>query len=256
MFTCQNALAYECRVYNSTGHLLRTKRKELVDPQGVAAGSDGLLYVANEGARNVLVYTAAARAILHALDNGGNVPIDVAVIGQTVAASNLHNVTVFRPGATEPSRTLKDANVFQGSGIAFDPSGNCFWSFTNEQLHPQVDEFAGCKGKPVTVPITEGSATGLAFDGKGNLWYTSSSTQKPGVYRCKGTRQCGIAFNEFEDPTYINFSHDFRHLWVADPGSNALFEIDVANGNVVQEITAGLTFDNPPAGVAAAPGPL
>ena len=227
-----------------------------MDPQGVAAGSDGLLYVANEGAGDVLIYAPGGRTLLRTLDNGGNVPLDVAVFAQTVAASNLHNVTVFTSGATKPSRTLKDPNVFQGSGVAFDPSGNCFWSFTNEQLHPQVDEFAACKGKPAVVPIAQGSPTGLAFDGQGNLWYTSGSTQNPGVYRCKGTSQCGIVYDEFQDPVYLNFSHDFRHLWVDDPGSAALYEIDTATGNVVQEITAGLSFDNTPSGVAAAPGPF
>ena len=256
VFTCHSALSYECPVYNGAGRLLRTKKKALVDPQGVAAGSDGLLYVANEAAKNILVYSAGAKTLLRALDDGGNVPLDVAVFGQTVAASNLHNVTVFRSGATKPTRTLKDANVFQGSGVAFDPSGNCFWSFTNEQLHPQVDEFAGCKGAPIVVPITQGAPTGLAFDGKGNLWYTSVSTQSPGVYRCSGTSQCGIVYNEFEDPVYINFSHDFLDLWVEDPGSAALFEVDVASGNIVQEITVGLTSGNTPTGVAAAPGPL
>lgn len=256
VFTCHNATSYECLVYNKAGRLLRTKKKELVDPQGVAAGSDGLLYVANEGAKNVLVYAAGGHSLLRALDDGGNVPIDVAVFGQTVAASNLHNVTVFGSGATKPSRTLKDPNVFQGSGVAFDPSGNCFWSFTNEQLHEQVDEFAACRGKPVAVPITEGSPNGLAFDGAGNLWYASGSTQNPGVYRCKGTSQCGIVYDEFQDPVYINFSHDFHDLWVDDPGSAAVYEIDIANGNVVQEITAGLSIDNTPSGVAAAPGPL
>lgn len=256
VFTCHNATSYECPVYNDAGGLLRTKKKALVDPQGVAAGSDGLLYVANEAAKNILVYSAGAKSLLRALDDGGNVPIDVAVFGETVAASNLHNVTVFSSGATTPSRTLKDANQFQGSGVAFDPSGNCYWSFTNEELHTQVDEFAHCKGAPVVVPVTAGSPTGLAFDGSGNLWYTSGSTQTPGVYRCKGTTQCGIVYNEFQDPVYINFSHDFHELWVDDPGSAALYEIDVATGNVVQEITTGLSFDNTPAGVAAAPGPL
>jgi len=256
VFTCHNGTSYECPVYDAAGRLLRTKKKALVDPQGVAAGSDGLLYVANEGAKNILVYGAGARTLLRSLDDGGNVPVDVAVFGQTVAASNLHSVTVFRSGATQPSRTLKDAEAFQGSGVAFDPSGNCYWSFTNEQLDAQIDEFVHCKGEPIVVPITEGAPTGLAFDASGNLWYTSVSTQKPGVYRCNGTRRCGIVYSQFENPVYINFSHDFRDLWVDDPGSVALYEIDVASGAVVQKITGGLTFDNPPSGVAAAPGPL
>jgi len=256
VFTCQSALAYECRVYNGDGLLLRTKKKELVDPRAVAAGGDGLLYVANEGARNVLVYTAGARKLLRALDDGGNVPLDVAVFGQTVVTSNLHNATVFLPGATKPSRTLTDQNVLQGSGVAFDPSGNCFWSFTNEQSMAQVDEFTGCKGKPIAVPISAGSPQSMAFDGKGNLWYTSLSTRGPGVYRCTGTSGCQIVYDEFANPSNINFSRDFRDLWVNDPGSGSLYEVDVASGKIVQRITAGLTSANPPAGVASAPGPL
>jgi hypothetical protein len=257
VFTCQNGLAYECRVYDETGNLLRTKKRNLVDPQGVVAGSDGLLYVANEGAKNVLVYAAGGHKLLRTLDDGGNVPLDVAVFGRTVAAANQHNVTVFLAGATTPSRTLTDSNVLQGSGVAFDPSGNCYWSFASDTGGTQLDEFVGCNGSPITVPITAGSPDGLAFDGSGNLWYTSFSSLKgAGIYRCKGVGKCRIAFDQFQDAVYINFSHDFHDLWVDDRGSAALYEVDVKTGQIVEQITEGLSGSNPPVGVAAAPGPL
>ena len=41
VFTCHNATSYACLVYDEGGHLVRTKKKELVDPQGVAAGMTG-----------------------------------------------------------------------------------------------------------------------------------------------------------------------------------------------------------------------
>ncbi len=260
VFTCQNGTVFDCLVYSERGELLRTKTKDVASPLGVAAGSDGLLYVANEFSDNVLVYTTGGRSLLHELDNGGNVPVDVAVFHDEVAVSNLHNVTVFKPGATKPTRTLTDRNVLQGSGVAFDAKGNCYWSLVTETPSAQVDEFAGCKGSPKNLNVRPGSPYGIAFDSRGNLYYTSFSSSSDGVYRCSGTGDCQLVYTQFVDPEYLNFSSDFKDLWINDPGSSSsggsIDEIDIKTGSVVEKIGSGLSFFNPPSGVAVAPGPF
>jgi hypothetical protein len=260
VYTCQSGTASDCLIYSSDGKLLKTLKKHLQSPLGVAAGKDGRFYVANELGNNVLVYSAGGGKLLRTLDNGGNTPIDVAVYQDEVAVANLHVMTFFAAGATQPTRTLKDSNAFQGSGAAFDSLGNCYWSFVNQKSAAQVDEFKHCKGRPHNLHITPGSPYGVAFDAAGNLYYTSYSSQTQGVFKCTGVTSCGLAYGQFIDPQYLNFSGDFKDLWVSDPGNYqsgaALYEINVKTGKVLQTITAGLSFFNPPSGVAAGPGPL
>ena len=260
VFTCQNGTKSDCLVYTGHGKLLRTKTKDVLSPLGVAAGRDGLLYVANEFGDNILVYSTAGRSLLRELGNGGNVPIDVAVFNDELAVSNEHALTFFLAGATKPTRTLKDPNVLQGNGAAFDSNGNCYWSYASQTDGSAVDEFVRCKGKPKNLHIAPGSPYGIAFDRKGNLYYTSFSSEANGVYRCSGTTSCRLVYNQFVDPEYLNFSRDFKDLWINDPGNisvgGAMYEIDVRTGKVVETITGNLSFFNPPSGVAAAPGPF
>jgi hypothetical protein len=260
IFTCQNGTVSDCLVYDKRGELVRTLTTDVESPLGVAAGKDGLLYVANAFADNILVYSPGGSSLLHQLDNGGNVPIDVAVFNDALAVSNEHVLTFFKRGAMKPTRTLHDPNVLQGGGVAFDPSGDCYWEFATNTNASQVDEFVGCKGKPQIVPISPGSPFGMAFDANGNLYYTTFSSAVNGVYRCRGTSSCQQLREKFIAPEYINFSSDFRDLWINDPGNisggTAIYEVDVASGKVIEKITYGLTFDNPPTGVAAAPGPF
>ena len=259
-FTCQNGSVFDCLVYTAGGKLLRTRKHDVESPLGVAAGSDGRLYVANEFGSDVLVYSSGGRKLSAVLSNGGNVPIDVAVFHGEVAVSNQHVMTFFSSGATAPTRTLRAPSVLQGTGAAFDPSGNCYWSYYNEVPKLELVEFVGCKGKARVRSVSPGGPYGIAFDGSGNLYYSVfAESRNNGVYRCSGLSSCSLFF-EAAAPEYLNFSQNFQDLWISVPGGgspgNALYEIDVASGKVVQEITAGLTPSNPPTGVAAAPGPF
>jgi hypothetical protein len=260
IYTCQNGTTFDCLVYNERGTLLRTLSLGVRSPDGVAAGRDGLFYVANNFGADLLVYSAGGRKLLRTLDNGGNAPVDVAVYHDSLAVANLHDMTFFRAGVTKPTRTLEDTHALQGTGAAFDLHGNCYWSLVNQQLTAQVDEFNGCNGKPHKLNIRPGSPYGIAFDHRDNLYYTSFSTQTNGVYRCKRVSSCSLVYDQFVDPQYLNFSADYRYLWINDPGNlsegSALDEVRVVTGKVVRKITNGISFFDPPAGVAHGPGPL
>jgi hypothetical protein len=260
VYTCQSETSdVDCLVYASNKIVL-TLTQKLSKPLGVAAGADGRFYIADESAEHVLVYSAGAKKLLATLDDGGNAPVDVAVYQDEVVAANERNLTVFAPGATKPTRTLQDSGAVKGTGAAFDAKGNCYWSFVNKSSKAQVDEFKGCKGSGKSLEIGAGSPYGIAFDGKDNLWYTSYSSSADGVYECSGLSSCARVLTAiaFVDPQYLNFAKGFADLWVEDPGNyqngSALYEIDVASAKVVDKVTAGISFFNPPTGVAAGPG--
>ncbi len=167
VFTCQNGTVFDCLLYTKHGKLKRTHTKNVESPLGVVGSKDGRFYVANEFGNDVLVYSPGARKLLGSLQNGGNVPIDVAVFNGELAVANQHVMTFFANGATTPTRTLNAPNVLQGSGAAFDAAGNCYWSFSNNSGKQTIVEFTRCKGRAHELKVTPGSPFGVAFDGSG-----------------------------------------------------------------------------------------
>jgi DNA-binding beta-propeller fold protein YncE len=260
VYTCQSASSsVDCLVY-AKNKVLRTLTKSLQKPLGVAAGKDGRFYVADKTAMKIFVYSAGGTKQIATLNDAGNVPLDVAVDADKVAVANQTTLTFFAKGATKPTATLKDTRVSQGYGAAFDTAGNCYWSFASKTSGARVDEFKGCKGNAHDLEIGAGSPYGIAFDGSNNLYYTSYLSASDGVYKCIGITSCALAYGKFVDPQYLNFSRGFTDLWVSDPGNYqsgaALYKIDAATGKVLVKITDGISFFDPPTGVAAGPGPL
>lgn len=259
-YTCQSATSnVDCLVYQGS-KIVRTLTKGLKTPLGVAAGKDGLFYIADKSAGDVFVYSAGGAKLVATLNDAGNSPVDVAVYDDEVVASNKSSLTFFAKGATKPTLTLKDSTAVQGSGAAFDSAGNCYWSFTTKS-GASVDEFKGCKGKGQDLKITPGHPYGIAFDGSGDLYYTSYEASGAGVYVCAGVESCKLTYKQFIDPQYVNFSSDFSDVWIDDPGDyqcycSGLYEIDVKTGKEVGKITNSLSFFDPPSGVAVGPGPL
>lgn len=263
-YTCQSSSSnVDCLVYQGI-KMVRTITKGLKKPLGVAAGKDGLFYIADESAKAIFVYSAGGAKLDATLSDGSDAPVDVAVYNDEVAASNKNTLTFFAKGATKPTLTLKDTTAVQGYGAAFDSAGNCYWSFKTKS-GASVDEFKGCKGKPVNLKIAPGTPYGIAFDGSGNLYYTSYNAADKGIYTCAGVKSCALAFTKinppFVDPQYIKFSSDFSDVWIDDPGDyqcycSGLYGIDVKTGKEAGKILSGLSFFNPPSGVAIGPGPL
>jgi len=258
-YTCQNIGGADCLVFKGT-KLYKTIKNGIKSPLGVAAGKDGRFYVADQSADAIVVYSAGGKSLVATLDNGGNVPVDVAVSGDALAVANQHSMTYFASGASKPTRTLKDSDQSKGTGAAFDLKGNCYWSLVTKSSGAQVDEFKGCKGKPQRLKLGAGSPYGLAFDGSGNLWYASYLSTANGVYKCNGVSSCTLVYNSFVNPQYINFAGDFKSIWVDDVGNYqygaALYQISTSNGKELKKITKGLSFFDPPTGVASGPGPL
>ncbi|HEX4013295.1 MAG TPA: hypothetical protein VHX17_05310 [Candidatus Cybelea sp.] len=259
VYTCQSQSQLRCLVYQK-GKIKKTLSSGLKKPMGIVAGADGLVYIADENAKAILVYSAGLTKKMQTLDDGGNAPVDVAVYKDEVLAANAKNATFFKKGASKPAATLVASGISKTTGVAFDPSGNCYASFATKS-GAEVDEFKACKGKAQDLKISPGAPYGIAFDGSGNLYYATFSASTNGVYACSGVKSCKQVFNGFHIPQYVNFGPDFSDLWVTDlgtysPGVAYLYEFDVANGKQLAVITDGLSFFAPPTGVAPGPGAL
>jgi len=259
VYTCQYQTQLRCLVYKNA-KIKKTLSTGLKKPTSIVAGADGLVYISDETAKAILVYSAGLQKHMQTLDDGANAPIDVAVYKDQVLAANAKNATFFAKGATKPTVTLTASGISKATGVAFDPSGNCYLSFATK-TGAQVDEFKGCKGKGLNLKVSPGSPYGIAFDGSGNLYYATISASTNGVYKCSGVTSCKLTLSGFHIPQYLNFGTNFKDLWVTDlgtysPGVAYLYEFNAASGKQLAKITQGLSFFAPPAGVSPGPGAL
>jgi DNA-binding beta-propeller fold protein YncE len=246
----------KCFVFDDGGQLVRKVPKGFLMPLGLAADPQGNLYMADEFAKSVTVWAPGMTNVLQTLPTGTDVPLDVAVHDGWIATSDLHAVTVFPSGSATPVR-LTDADQLQGSGIAFDSHGNCYWSLYLDQAsgHTVVDEFIGCAGDPQRLNIP-GSPVSLAFDGNDNLYYASDSFDaKAGIYTCTGLTHCAAKYFKGRDPLSIRFDNGWQHLYAADGRGHTISRIDLSTGKVDQTIRKGFSGYLPPVGIAFGPGP-
>ncbi|HEX3670875.1 MAG TPA: hypothetical protein VHT92_04130 [Candidatus Cybelea sp.] len=238
-------------------------------PMGMVATPAGILYVANSGDSNVLVYRTARRGPqgpVATLDDVGEFPVNVAATpkGRVVAVSNAGttgggagSVSVYLNHQSEPSRNLRfGSDTLQGEGIAIDSSGNCYWSFNDPATRTgSIVEYSRCKG--TATPLVSGllKAGGLAFDRNQNLYYVD---QVAGIYKCSGIASCALVTQVgcpgcLVAPANVNFDNsDPQNLWVSD----AAGYIDAVSltGTIEYQLSVLGGPTNPPIGIAPAPG--
>lgn len=238
-------------------------------PMGMIATPAGMLYVANSGDSNVLVYRTARRGPqgpIATLDDSGEFPANVAVTprGRVVAVSNAGttgggagSVSVYLNHQSGSSRNLTfGSDPIQGEGIAIDSNGNCYWSFNDPATHTgSIVEYSRCKG--TATPLVSGllKAGGLAFDRNQNLYYVDQVT---GIYKCSGISSCALLTQVgcpgcLVAPANVNFDNsDPQNLWVAD----AAGYIDAVSltGTIEYQLSVLGGPTNPPIGIAPAPG--
>ena len=101
-YTCQSESSHvDCLVYKG-GKTVRTLTKGLKKPLGVAAGKDGLFYIADASAKDIFVYSASGAKLVATLSDASNAPVDVAVYNDEVAASNKNTLTFFKRAPRSP----------------------------------------------------------------------------------------------------------------------------------------------------------
>ncbi len=245
--------------------LLETLSLKLSAPQGAVATPSGWLYVANGGDANVLIYRPLRKGRkglrpVARLDDSGKLPIDVsvtpdrdlvAVSNVTSAGSGTGSVSVYVNRASQPSRILTyGKHLLAGQGVAIDPDGNCFWSFSDlsdPTALGSIVEFNQCGGSGTRVISRITLPGGMAFDRSGNLYYIDEII---GIYKCRQTSQCKLLAAGLGLPINLHFDAKQKHLWVAD----ALGFIDALNPQTGDIESQTISIDGDPYGVAPSPG--
>jgi streptogramin lyase len=211
---------------------------DVVGPQGMDADSHGNLYVTSQGTAAVNVYTPGTYTASTILNEGnGQAPASVAVCPNgTVYVSNtyansgfdLGSIEIFAHGATSPTGTIADSNIYFSFFVACDAHGNVWYDFLDTNFVTGVAEYV-----PSTQAITEFGNLGIAFPGgiraieRGRLSINDQSTSQ-----FDGTVQIFDTSNMAAGPvkTITGFADPVSGSW--GPNDKGTWQADISNQNV------------------------
>jgi sugar lactone lactonase YvrE len=232
----------------------------LTKPQALAFDGQGNLYVANSGpptggaaSEATISKVTPAGVVSTFLGPGGGLgspqglAVDAAgnlyIANQLVPSADILKVT---PAGAVSTFVQSSAHLGVATGLAFDASGNLFVAGLTSIFEISPD---GGVSTFATLPGTIISPQGLAFDASGNL-YTVVSVFDPdfsvgiveitpsGTQKVVAQNIAGATTPQLANPTSLAFDSTGR-LYAADPGSNAILQIDFTPPPLVASILPG-----------------
>ena len=143
---------------------------DVVGPQGMASDRQGNLYVTSQGTSAVNVYAPGNYTATKILNEGNQqAPAYVALCPNgTVYVSNTYanggyvngSIQIFAPGATAPTGSIPESNIFFSFGVACDAADNVWFNYLDTNFATAFAEYV-----PSTGTITELGSLGIAFPG-------------------------------------------------------------------------------------------
>lgn len=241
-----------------------TPSQGLNAPTGmILANNNQVLYVANTGAQNVLLFKKCGSGPGAALNDSPYDPVDVAVSGTNdvyVSNANAANVTVFPAGSFtyNPALTLSDSSARRGVGITIDRFGACFWSFLDISGVGRVDKFPGCTmpgttlalgGPPIKLPggvQLDFPQNRLLFNDEG-----APATRRfnPPLYNGVG----GWVSTASTMPIFLSLRSNEQRLYVADQLNGVVQRYVYPGGLLQPPISNSLSSTGMVTGVAVYP---
>ncbi|MGB6521174.1 MAG: hypothetical protein WBE83_05325 [Candidatus Cybelea sp.] len=143
---------------------------DVVGPQGMDTDRHDNLYVTSQGTSAVNVYAPGTYTASKVLNEGNQqAPASVAVcpddsvyVSNTFANNGYQNgsIQIFAPGATTPTGSIPDSNIFFSFFVSCDHTGNVWYDYLDSNFVTAVAEYV-----PATGTITEFGSLGIGFPG-------------------------------------------------------------------------------------------
>jgi hypothetical protein len=152
------------------GGVVTATISDVVGPQGMDTDSHENLYVTSQGTSSVNVYAPGTYTASKILNEGNQqAPASVAVCPNgTVYVSNTFanggfvngSIQIFAPGATTPTGSIPDRNIFFSFFVACDSAGNVWYDYVDTNFVTGIAKYV-----PSTATITQFGSLGIAFPG-------------------------------------------------------------------------------------------
>ena len=205
---------------------------DVVGPQGMDTDRHENLYVTSQGTSSVNVYTPGSYTASKILNEGNQqAPASVAVCPNgTVYVSNTYanngyengSIQIFASGATSPTGSIPDANIYFSFFVACDAAGNVWYDYLDTNIVTGVAEYV-----PSTGTIMQFGSLGIAFPGgirafgKGLLSINDQSVSQfdGSVHVFDTANMAGgpiSSMTGFADPVSGSWIKSDKAMWQAD----------------------------------------
>jgi DNA-binding beta-propeller fold protein YncE len=220
----------------------------LINPSGLFVASDHLLYVANTGASNILVFKRGSLVPIRTLNDPQEFPLDVAVdTDGTVYASNVFDtfgrpgsVTVWAPGATNPTRTLVVPNNSRVLFCALSSSHNLFVNYIDKATSSgAMVRYKHGSGGALPTAIVSPFPGGIEFDQFGHLAALDQDHVNLTGYQVPNGPLI-FTFPTMGDPLAIALTKTREFVYVSDASNGAVYQYVYPTGTLVDTISIGL----------------
>jgi hypothetical protein len=216
---------------NKTGKLLGTI-KDVVNPQGMDMDSKGDLWVASTGSYQVNEYTPGTYTASTVLSDPNEFPVSVAVCPNgTVYVMNAYNVSfgpgdieIYASGATSPSGTISDANIYVPYFAACDANNVLWFDYANYNFYTAVASYNGST-------VTEYGTLNIGFPGGIRVGKNGTTLGITDQYEgvelfTKSDVSAGPYFTlpVSDIPVSFSFNKKQTDVWVADYGQTDALE--------------------------------
>jgi sugar lactone lactonase YvrE len=233
---------------NYIGTMATSANSFLSQPDGMALGPNGNLYVANgqSNGNNIVGFDPVTGNYLGVFATGGQTPIGMTFgpDGNLYVASRGAEGVLKYNGQTGQSMGVFTAATSDANwpwDVAFGPNGNLFVSSFQTSRVLQFNGSTGSYDGIFAGPGTgQGYASGLTFGSDGNIYVAGFYSNA--VYQFNGTN--GAFLGQFTsgsgltEPTSLTFGPD-GDLYVASQNSDNIFRYDGTTGQFLGDFTTG-----------------